>query len=97
MFQINFSLEALEDLKSFRVFEQREILEAIDVQLKYQPTNQTRNRKPLRPNNLAQWELRLDRLRIFYTVDSEASVVQIVAIGYKVGNKLFIRGEEYEL
>jgi mRNA-degrading endonuclease RelE of RelBE toxin-antitoxin system len=97
VFQIDFSLEALDDLQSFRAFEQREILEAIDIQLTYQPTNQTRNRKPLRPNNLAQWELRLDRLRIFYIVDTNVSVVQIVAIGYKLGNKLFIRGEEYEL
>jgi len=86
VFKINFSSEALDDLLSFRPFEQKEILEAIEVQLVYQPTNPTRNRKQFRPNNLAQWELRLDNLRIFYNVEAEAWVVQVVAIGYKFGS-----------
>lgn len=97
MFQINFTPEALDDLQSFRAFEQRQIVQAIDEQLQYQPTQPTRNRKRLRPNNLAEWELRIDRFRVFYDVDEVVSIVKIEAIGYKEGNKLYIQGEEYEL
>ena len=96
MFQIEFTPEALSDLQLFRVYEQRQIIEAIETQLSYQPTQPTRNRKQLRPNNLAEWELRIDNIRIFYDVDTR-SLVKIEAIGYKEGNTLFIHGEEYEL
>lgn len=97
MFQINFTPEALEDLQGFRAYEQRQIIQAIEEQLQYQPIQPTRNRKQLRPNNLGEWELRIDTFRVFYDVDEELSVVKIEAIGYKEGNKLFIHGEEYEL
>lgn len=97
MFQINFTPEALEDLQGFTAYEQRQIIQAIEEQLQYQPTQPTRNRKQLRPNNLAEWELRVDTFRVFYDVDEELSVVKIEAIGYKEGNKLFVHGEEYEL
>jgi mRNA-degrading endonuclease RelE of RelBE toxin-antitoxin system len=97
MFQIDFTPEALADLLFFRAYEQRQIIQAIETQLPYQPTQPTRNRKQLRPNALAEWELRIDNFRVFYDVDSELSLVKIEAIGYKEGNTLFIHGEEYEL
>lgn len=97
MFQIEFTLEALSDLQLFRTYEQRQIIEAIETQLSYQATQPTRNRKQLRPNNLAEWELRIDNIRMFYDVDTERSLVKILAIGYKEGNTLFIHGEEYDL
>jgi mRNA-degrading endonuclease RelE of RelBE toxin-antitoxin system len=97
MFQIDFTPDALEDLQLFRAYEQRQIIESIETQLPYQPTQATRNRKQLRPNDLAEWELRIDNIRLFYDVDIELSLVKIEAIGYKEGNTLFIRGEEYDL
>jgi len=97
MFQIDFTPDALEDLQLFRAYEQRQIIEAIETQLPYQPTQITRNRKQLRPNALAEWELRIDNIRVFYDVDTELSLVKIEAIGYKEGNTLFIHGEEYDL
>jgi mRNA-degrading endonuclease RelE of RelBE toxin-antitoxin system len=97
MFQIKFTPDALEDLQFFRAYEQRQIIQSIETQLPYQPTQQTRNRKQLRPNDLAEWELRIDNIRVFYDVDIELSLVKIEAIGYKEGNRLFIRGEEYDL
>jgi hypothetical protein len=33
----------------------------------------------------------------FYDVDEEAKTVKIEAVGYKEGNRLFIRGKEYAL
>jgi mRNA-degrading endonuclease RelE of RelBE toxin-antitoxin system len=62
----------------------------------HQPGHVTRNRKRLRPNRLAEWELRIDTFRVFYDLDTEHAVVKIEAIGDKRGNRLFIRGEEYE-
>jgi mRNA-degrading endonuclease RelE of RelBE toxin-antitoxin system len=97
MFQIDFTSDALEDLQLFRAYEQRQIIEALETQLPYQPTQPTRNRKQLRPNALAEWELRIDNIRVFYDVDTESSLVKIEAIGYKEGNTLFIHGEEYDL
>lgn len=46
---------------------------------------------------LAEWELRIIPFRVFYDLDTDLSVVKIVAVGYKQGNTLFIHGEEYDL
>jgi mRNA-degrading endonuclease RelE of RelBE toxin-antitoxin system len=84
--------EHLEDLSAR---EQAIILDAIAAQLRYEPARETRNRKPLRPNPVAPWELRIGPLRVFYEV--EAKVVTVLAIGIKRGNQLFIAGEEIQL
>ncbi|MEK7312358.1 MAG: type II toxin-antitoxin system RelE/ParE family toxin [Chloroflexota bacterium] len=55
------------------------------------------SRKRLRPNDVAEWELRVGRFRVFYDVREEVKVVRVEAVGHKDGNKLFIQGEEYEL
>jgi mRNA-degrading endonuclease RelE of RelBE toxin-antitoxin system len=69
----------------------------IQEQLTHQPLEITRNRKKLRPNELAEWELRVIPFRVFYDIDRDRSIVKIIAVGYKQGNTLFIHGEEYEL
>ena len=66
-------------------------------QLVSEPLAQTRNRKPLRPNDLAAWEMRVGSHRVFYDVDEEGTKVTIKAVGLKEHNKLFIRGKEYQL
>jgi mRNA-degrading endonuclease RelE of RelBE toxin-antitoxin system len=73
------------------------IIDEIENQLKYQPGQETRKRKRLRPNNLAEWELKVDKFRVFYDIDEENNLVKVEAVGYKKGNKLFIHGEEYLL
>src|SRR5215475_760424 len=97
MFQIEFTPEAIEDVEQLRAFDQRHIIGTIQEQLTYQPLEMTRNRKKLRPNKLAEWELRIIPFRVFYDVDPDHSIVRVVAVGYKQGNTLFIHGEEYEL
>ncbi len=96
-FELQFSQNAKEDLKSFKKTEQTSILDAIPEQLASEPLTETRNRKPLRANDLAAWELRIDRYRVFYDVDSENSIVFIRAVGWKDHNILWIRGKEYTL
>jgi len=97
MYSTEFTTEAIDDLRHFRRFDQEAILRAIQSQLMYEPNVVTRNRKPLRANPLSQWELRVGDFRVFYNIEEHARVVRIIAIGYKEGNKLFIRGQEYEL
>jgi len=97
MFRIEFIPEAIEDLRSLRKHERRRIIQDIEKQLQHQPVQETRNRKKLRPNQLAEWELRIDKFRVFYDVDEAEQLVKIEAVGYKEGSQLFIHGEEYQL
>ncbi len=97
MYKIKFTAQALNQLKEFRKYEQQEILTAIETSLKQQANFPTRNRKILRPNPLAEWELRIDKFRVFYDFSFDELAVKIKAIGYKHGNILYIQGEEYQL
>ncbi len=97
MFAIEFTPEAVGDLRSFKKREQRRILDGIEGQLNLQPIQESRNRKRLRPNDLAEWELRIDKYRVFYDVAVESRIVKIEAIGHKKANRLYIREREYKL
>ena len=97
MFKIELSDSALGDLESLKKNEQVLIFDSLEKSLAHEPWNETRQRKPLRPNPLAQWELRIDRFRVFYDVDTDSQVVLIKAVGWKDHNILFIRGKEYRL
>jgi mRNA-degrading endonuclease RelE of RelBE toxin-antitoxin system len=78
------------------------IREKLDEQLRFEPAAETTNRKPLRqpaPFGGA-WEIRFgpnNRFRVLYDIDQEARVVQILAIGEKDRQRLFIGGEEAPL
>ena len=72
------------------------IVAGVETQLAHEPLVETRNRKRLRPNPIAPWELRVRDMRVFYEVD-EPGVVTVLAIGTKRGNRLYIEGEEMEL
>ncbi|MDY6785014.1 MAG: type II toxin-antitoxin system RelE/ParE family toxin [Cyanobacteriota bacterium] len=68
----------------------------------HEPTVETKKRKRLRPNQVAEWELRIGKYRVFYDVlnDLDGEIVKIVkveAVGFKQHNKLFIRGKEFDL
>jgi mRNA-degrading endonuclease RelE of RelBE toxin-antitoxin system len=97
MYTIEFAPEALEDLLSFRKFEQQKIVSGIDDQLKHEPTVETRNRFRMRPNEVAAWELRIEQFRVFYNVEQIVQIVRIEVIGFKSGNQLFVRGRRRSL
>lgn len=97
-YKVKFAESAKSHLKSLTARQRRRVIEAIEIQLTHEPLNETRNRKPLRPNPVAPWELRVDELRVFYDVPAdESEVVYVVAVGEKRGNKLFIGGKEITL
>jgi len=97
MFRVEVTSEAIEDVAAFRSYDARRILDELEEQLTHEPTRETRNRKRLRPNALAEWELRVEAFRIFYDVLMEEQVVRVVAVGHKEGNTLYIHGEKYDL
>jgi mRNA-degrading endonuclease RelE of RelBE toxin-antitoxin system len=82
-FQINYTNEAFEDMKALRRYDQVAILDNVDRQLADQPMIETRNRKRLRPNRVAEWELRVAHFRVFYDVLVEENLVKVVGVGYK--------------
>ena len=95
-YEIRFALSAKQQLRAFLVGERAIIVAGIETQLAQEPLVETRNRKRLRPNPIAPWELRVRDMRVFYEVD-EPGVVTVLAIGTKRGNRLYIEGEEVEL
>jgi len=66
MFEIVLTPEAIGDMRSLRKFERQHVFDEIEEQLQHRPAVETRNRKRLHPNDLAEWELRLGKFRVFY-------------------------------
>ncbi len=99
MFEIDFTSAAVNHIRGYRKFEQQIILDAIEEQLAYEPVTETRNRKRLGENELSNWELRVDKYRVFYDVviEVDARVVQVKAIGHKEHNTLYIGDKEVQL
>lgn len=60
-------------------------------------TLRRRNRKRLRANPTADWELRLGDFRILYTVDMQVQIVEIQRAGEKRRNAFFFRGRKEDL
>lgn len=97
-YRIEYSQEAVEHLSSLTARQQSMVLEAVDAQLKHEPTTETRNRKPMRPNPLSTWELRIGTLRVYFDPQTEPEqVVFVRAIGIKQRNRLTIGGKAFEL
>jgi mRNA-degrading endonuclease RelE of RelBE toxin-antitoxin system len=63
-YKIEYSPDVLGHLQALTVRQQRTLLDAVETQLTYEPNVETRNRKQMRPNSLAPWELRVGNLRV---------------------------------
>jgi len=58
---------------------------------------ETKNRKSLRDNPIAPWELRIGKYRVFYEVNEPGQMVSIVSVGHKEHNVLLIGGKEVQI
>ena len=96
-YSITMSANAVEDLQHFALSDQKRILSKIVEQLTYDPKVEVRHRKRLRENPLAEWELRIGSFRVYYHVDGERVTIEVIAIGEKDHNVLFIRGRRVDL
>jgi len=95
---IEFAESVRGQMKALSAGQRGVVLQAIERNLLYEPLQETRNRKPLRPNPVAPWELRVGSLRVFYEVaEVEPGIVRVLAVGQKQGNVLRIAGREVEL
>ncbi len=89
MFSILYEEQAEQDLRRVRPFEQRQILDDVDRQLKLKPATPSQRRKilaglvppwsKLRP----VWQLRVGNFRVFYDVDERRHEVIVRAVRRK--------------
>ena len=70
-YRIELSPDAREHLHGLTARERSMVTETIQAQLVHEPATETRNRKGLRPNALATWELRVGKLRVHYEVQMQ--------------------------
>jgi mRNA-degrading endonuclease RelE of RelBE toxin-antitoxin system len=92
-FRITITEDAELQFRALPARDQRVLQAAIASRLEQQPTTLTRAVKQLRPNPLAQYELRAGDLRALYNVEGDEVVILVV--GRKVGNKLIVAGREF--
>ena len=96
-YRIRFAESVKRQLRQLEARQRALLLDTIEQQLSHEPTVETRNRKLLRPNPLAPWELRVGDLRVFYDVETQEKEVRVLAVGQKKGNSVWIDGEEVQL
>jgi mRNA-degrading endonuclease RelE of RelBE toxin-antitoxin system len=94
---IRFSEEARVHLLELSPRGRRTVLDRIRTTLQDQPTVETRNLKMLRPNPIANYELRVGALRVFFEAAPGQREVLVLAIGRKEGNRLRVGGKEVPL
>lgn len=97
-YRIEYSPDVEGHLRALTKRQQMIVLETVERQLQYQPNVETRNRKPMRPNPLAPWELRIGNLRVYYDFkDDPEHVVYVRAVGIKERDNVRIGGEVIKL
>src|SRR5437899_9477433 len=90
MYAIEYAEGVADDLRSLRAHERTRVLDTIMEQLTYDPTQETRNRKPLvglKPpwdQDEPVWELRRGTFRVFYEVDDVGKRVIVHAVRRKL-------------
>ncbi len=96
-YRVQYMDEAALDFEALPKRAQAMVVAGIRGHLASDADRETRNRKSLRPNDLAAWELRLGDYRVFYDVFPQEGTVLVKAVGWKVHSRLYIRGREFLL
>jgi mRNA-degrading endonuclease RelE of RelBE toxin-antitoxin system len=97
-YRIEYSPSTIDHFKPLTAGHRSLVIDTVEKQLRYEPLKQTRNRKPMRLNLLAPWELRIRDLRVYYDVEEQPEPrVLILAIGIKDRNRLLIGEKEIQL
>jgi mRNA-degrading endonuclease RelE of RelBE toxin-antitoxin system len=97
-YRITFAEEAVEHLRLLTSRDREIVLDGIERHLTTEPLRETKNRKRMRPNPLAPWELRLGVLRVYFDVEREpVPLVSILAIGRKEREAVSIAGKVMSL
>ncbi len=94
-FHVTITDEADLQMRRLSAREQRILEAAVMTRLQDQPTIPTKAIRRLRPNPLAEFELRVGDLRVLYNVELEKSEVVLLIVGRKVGATLIVGGKEF--
>jgi len=92
-FEITITSDAEAQLKSLPTRDRRTLEAALLKRLKDEPKTPTKAIKRLRSHPFAEFELRVNDLRVLYNV--EGNEVILLVVGRKVGNKLIVKGQEF--
>jgi mRNA-degrading endonuclease RelE of RelBE toxin-antitoxin system len=80
-YRVRYAQESITDLRGFRSFDQRAILEGIERHLTTQPTQVSRSRiKAMVQPFWSQYRLRFGEFRVYYDVDDVARQVSVLRI-----------------
>ena len=96
---VKYALQTQDHLRAIEPKYRSLIREQVDLQLLNEPTQETRNRKPLRqpaPFD-AEWEIRFgpdNRFRVLYEIDEVNREILVLAIGVKENNRLIVGNVE---
>lgn len=97
-FRITYSDVAVRHLSALTARQRATVLDVVELKLTHQPTVPSRNRKRLRENAVAPWELRIGDIRVYFDVEeTPEAVVTIRAVGLKTRERVLIGGEEVDL
>lgn len=86
----------IEDLRWFGRKDGRILLQTAEEHLAVDPLAETQNMKTLRPNPVAERELRLfGKYRVLFNVNKDDELVTIILVGEKRGESLIVQGKEF--
>jgi len=97
-YRIEYSPDAEDHLALLTGRQSTTVLDTVIRQLCHQPTKETRNRKPLRPNPVAGFKLRIGEVRVYYDVEEvPARIVIVKAVALKDRDRVLIGSQEIKL
>jgi mRNA interferase RelE/StbE len=80
-FDIRYAAVAADDVRGLRPFDQRTVMDAIEEQLAYEPQRTSKSRiKAMEQPFWSQFRLRVDDIRVYYDVDEENRVVNVLRV-----------------
>jgi mRNA-degrading endonuclease RelE of RelBE toxin-antitoxin system len=97
-YRIEYSPDVEHHFRVLTSYQRNAVLDAVERHVVHQPTVETRNRKPMRPNPIAPWELRIGSLRVYYDVEEKPELkVAVRAVGVKQRNRVRIGKEVLDI
>ncbi len=97
-YRIEIESAARDHLNFLKAWQRALVVSTISEQLLHQPTEKTRNRKSLKANPIANWELRIGDIRVYYDVeDVPEAIVYIKGVGVKERNLVRLGNEVIKL
>ena len=80
-YEIRYANEAVDDLRGMRKFDQRKVLEGIEIHLAYQPKFVSKSRiKAMSQPSWSEYRLRVDEFRVYYDVNDNDRIVNVLRV-----------------